>query len=96
MPKVTRLTDEQLKWLAEVHERYSFVAMANHIGCHVDTLKRILAREGLREFDGAKYTPAAKIDEWDRPCIQCGSTERRPKNWFMCSDCRRRAGYEEH
>ena len=55
MPKVTQVSDEQMEWLRSNHERYSFVALAERIGCHVDTLKRILAREGLREFDGAAH-----------------------------------------
>lgn len=96
MPKVVRLTDEQMNWLEENHTKFSYNALAARLSCHVDTLKRILAREGLQEFDGAKYTPAQKTETWTRPCITCGCKKPRPKNWFMCGVCRRRAGYEEH
>ena len=50
-----KLTERDLEWLREAHEDESYPAMARRIGCCVDTLKRILVREGLQDFDGAKY-----------------------------------------
>lgn len=95
MPKKVTITDEHMDWLRANHQDFSYTHMARHVGVCTDTLKRILAREGLQEFDAAKYVPALKVETWDRPCIQCASREVRHKNWFMCSDCRRKAGYED-
>ena len=71
--------------------------MASHIGCCVDTLKRILVRQGLQEFDGAKYQLRREhsLPTWSRPCINCGDTEVRHKNYYYCKTCRIEMGYSE-
>lgn len=97
MPRVVRVSDADMAWLRTNHDYYSYSDLAQRIGCCVDTLKRILVREGLQEFDGAKYQVRREFDEktWERPCMSCGSTEKRPKNWFFCRPCRREIGYED-
>jgi hypothetical protein len=97
MPKVVRVSDADLSWLRQHHDSYSYSDLAQRIGCCVDTLKRILVREGLQEFDGAKYQVRREFDEktWSRPCMSCGSKEVRPKNWFFCRPCRKDIGYED-
>jgi hypothetical protein len=69
--------------------------MAERIGCCVDTLKRALMREGIAEYDGAKYQAAIPrfTDMWTRPCLDCGNPEQRPRNWFYCRPCRSKRGY---
>ena len=54
----------------------------------VDTLKRILVREGLRDFEGAKYVVARKVTVamWERPCMDCKSTELRPKKLVLLQE----------
>lgn len=71
-----------------------FTTMARQLDVCVDTLKRILAREGIRYFDAAKYEPAPKLalQMWDRPCTECRAKERRPKWQYFCTRCQRRYG----
>ena len=97
MPKVVRVSDTDLGWLRTSHHTHSYHDLAQRIGCCVDTLKRILVREGLQEFDGAKYQVRRDFEEktWVRPCMSCASTEKRPKNWFFCKSCRKTMGYED-
>jgi len=95
MPRYVVVSAENIEWLKANHSRSTYTAMASKLGCHVDTLKRILAREGLQEFEAAKYTAALKHPKWTRPCILCSKPETRPRNWFMCSSCRKKNGYEE-
>jgi hypothetical protein len=97
MPRVVRVTDEDKVWLQRNHKDYTYSDMAQRIGCCVDTLKRILVREGLQEFDGAKYQVRRDFEEksWSRPCMGCGDTKKRPKNWFFCKSCRKELGYED-
>lgn len=96
MPKTINVSDEQRDWLAQNYGRITIVEIAQTLGCHVDTAKRILAREGLADFPGAKYVPKPPPPTmWTRPCINCKSTERRPRLHFMCSRCRRAAGYSD-
>ena len=89
MPKQVRIHDADLKWLQKNHKYYSYSDLARRVGCCVDTLKRILVREGLQEFDGAKYQVRRDFsaNTWTRPCMSCRSTEERPKNWFFCKSC---------
>ena len=54
MPKVVNGSDTQMNWLRENHDSMSLNDVATRIGVCVDTLKRILVREGIREFEGAK------------------------------------------
>ena len=97
MPKSVQMTDADRQWLRQHHNDYTYKFMAGQIGCCVDTLKRILVREGLQEFDGAKYELPRdhKVAQWERPCMSCGSTEKRPKFWFFCRSCRSSLGYED-
>lgn len=97
MPKMVPVSDEDLNWLKENHHLHTYQDMANRIGCCVDTLKRILARNGLQDFDGAKYQ-VRTIDKsklWTRPCMGCGAEEERPKFWYFCRPCRKELGYQE-
>jgi hypothetical protein len=97
MPKKIPLPPEKLAWLEENHDTASYETMAEHIGCCVDTLKRILVRRGLQEFDAAKYAVSRVHDRqtWRRPCIRCGSTQERDRGYYMCLLCRAKAGYME-
>lgn len=70
---------------------YSYRAMARRFGCCSDTIKRILVREGLAEFNGAKYAVTAnksEIDNWERACIKCKSTNPRPRWQYVCNKCK--------
>ena len=72
MPRVI-LKDEDRSWLQERHWQETYPDMALRIGCCVDTIKRILVREGLQEFDGAKYQVKRHnhVRQWSRPCLDC-------------------------
>ncbi len=97
MPRSVNLSAADKKWLKNNHTTQSYTAMANRIGCCTDTLKRILVRMKLRDFDGAKYQVRrdAETQLWSRPCLSCGADEPRPKNHYFCPACRRQLGYEE-
>lgn len=97
MPKRIPISDDQFAWLDENHDQVSYETMAEHIGCCVDTIKRILVRRGLQEFEGAKYVLPRGHDEekWSRPCVCCKNTTPRPKGYYMCLPCRAKAGYIE-
>lgn len=97
MPRVVRVSDTDMDWLRDNHDAHSYSDMAQRIGCCVDTLKRILVREGLQEFDGAKYQVCRDFEEaqWTRPCMSCGCKKTRPKNWFFCRPCRKQMGYDD-
>ena len=85
------LTEEQLSWLKNAQtQELSFTEQADHIGCCVDTLKRLLVRYNLAEFEGAKYVPPrdAAVIHWSRPCMICKSTQPRPKWQYICTDCK--------
>lgn len=75
-----------------VSENIHFKDMAAHLGVCVDTLKRILMREGICEFDGAKFIPSirrrAATATWSRPCINCRSTTPRPHGQYICASCK--------
>ena len=55
MPRNVSVSNADLKWLQKNHLNHSYSELAQRVGCCVDTLKRILVREGLQEFEGAKY-----------------------------------------
>lgn len=97
MPKVVTVTDDNMNWLREHHDTVTLTEAAERIGVCVDTLKRILVREGLRDFEGAKYVVARKetVTTWERPCMDCGCTQPRPKNWYYCKKCRASRGYDD-
>jgi len=92
MPKHIILTQEQEEWLEENCETLSYADQARHIGCCVDTLKRILMRRGLVFFDGAKFATAASehVEMWSRPCMNCGCTKKRHKWSYVCDSCKSR------
>lgn len=89
------LTEEQLSYLtkavaAKVHPK----EMAQVIGVHVDTLKRILDRNGLVPAFSEKHMASlsekkAKCGLWQRPCMKCKSTKPRPVNQYVCDACKR-------
>lgn len=95
MPRKVLIAVEDMDWLRQNHDLLPFTELAGRIGCCVDTLKRILMREGLAEFEGAKYAVRRDHDEamWTRPCMSCKCCRPRPKNHYFCARCRRRAGY---
>lgn len=97
MPRNVRVSDADMSWLRQNHDKKPFTEIAKRLGCCVDTLKRILVREGLREFDGAKYQLRRDRagQTWNRPCMSCGNTDTRPKQWFFCKACRKKMGYED-
>ncbi len=97
MPRKVSISDADMTWLRENHKTVTYSDMAKRLNCCVDTLKRILVREGLQEFDGAKYQLRRDFKEmtWERPCMSCGKAEERPRNWFFCRSCRKELGYED-
>ena len=79
-----------LEWM--LHNDYSYRAMARRLDISSDTLKRVLIREGLAEFDGAKYAIVSQdvenLDLWDRPCLKCKSSEPRTRWQYVCNNCK--------
>ena len=59
--------------------------MSSHLVCCVDTIKRMLSRYSIEQFDGAKYAFPPETKMWMRPCLKCGNTAPRPKNKYYCS-----------
>ena len=97
MPRRVNVDEENLSWLKANHSRLSHKELASKFNCCVDTIKRILVRHNLQDFDGAKYQVKRTYEEktWQRPCMDCGDTKKRPKNWYYCIECRGKRGYEE-
>lgn len=97
MPVLLAHKPEDLQWLREHHHEVTLTAAAERMHVCVDTLKRLLVKEGLRDFPGAKYTVARQreVVTWERPCISCRSTEKRPKGWYFCRPCRSARGYDD-
>lgn len=87
MAKQRELTKRQRNWLHKRHADLDHQTMADKLGCCVDTLKRILMREGLQYFAGAKYQFKMPETMWDRPCTLCGDQKRRPINQYRCTHC---------
>jgi hypothetical protein len=90
------LSDAQMSWL---RTHYSdgkgppIKRVARLLGVCPDTLKRILMREGLAEFEGAKYAlPLSyyrhNAATWERPCLRCKTTAPRPKWQYVCDSCK--------
>ena len=74
MPKKIMVADHDMQWLRDNHKNYRYPELADKIGVCTDTLKRILVREGLQDFAGAKYqvSRASKANQkWARPCMRC-------------------------
>jgi len=97
LPTKVRIGETDLLWLYKNHDKKTYSEQADRLGCCVDTLKRILVREGLQEFDGAKYQVRRDFKEqmWSRPCMDCGDNAERPKNHYFCKACRKTRGYED-
>jgi len=95
MGRPIELKKRELNWLRRNHDRVPYTEQARRIGVSVDTLKRILVKNGIAEFDGAKYArpPFEDAPRWDRPCIKCGSTEDRLRAYYLCTSCRSKLGY---
>lgn len=90
MPRKVETPPIILRWLRENHKSLTLNQMAREVGCCVDTLKRILVREGLQDFDGAKFAPKreAHTKLWERPCMRCKDTTPRARNLYLCDGCR--------
>lgn len=96
MPKIASYAEDDLLWLRENHDTVTLTHAADRLGVCIDTLKRLLVKEGLRDFPGAKYQVALvhTVQTWDRACLGCRKRELRPKGWFFCRPCRAKLGYE--
>lgn len=88
MSKPFEVTDDLLDWLVDAVERgTSYVYMAARVGCCTDTVKRILHRHGIKEFEGAKYAYKDPPEMWSRPCNRCGDASPREKWLYFCTKC---------
>jgi hypothetical protein len=89
MPKKIIIPHAFMHWLREHHSEHTHKQLADRAGCCVDTMKRLLHREGLQTFEGAKYVAINENPQkmWDRACIRCKCTKPRPKNQFICTPC---------
>jgi hypothetical protein len=95
MPRKIPVTQETVAWLANaVDSQMPLDRMAAHVGCCLDTLKRILMRHELMEFSGAKYIPSRRHRAafWERRCLTCRTIKKLPRNKFMCLECKVRHG----
>ncbi len=93
MGKPVEVTKDVLDYLTKaVETKKPYTEMAQHLGFCVDTVKRILHREGLVEFEGAKYVIALSSEKhtktWNRPCMRCKCTKPRPKWQYFCNKCK--------
>lgn len=97
MPRPVVIPAGKMAWLYKNHKRKSYAEQARYLKINVDTLKRILVRERLQEFEGAKYQLPRDHDlkTWERPCLICDDRTPRPKWHFYCTQCRKNLGYEE-
>ena len=90
MPRRIDVDERMLDCLFDaVDAGHTYKRMAADVGVCVDTLKRILHRHGIVEFEGAKYATSVEdlVVMWERPCNVCGNTTPRPKNQFRCDHC---------
>lgn len=86
------VSPETIEWLRESYGTLTLVKMAAHVGCHIDTLKRILVRHGIADFPAAKYQVSRRSKTkrtWTRPCLACGCIKPRPRNIYRCERCHR-------
>jgi hypothetical protein len=85
---LTKSERDLMRWMLD--NSYTYRAMAKRFDICTDTLKRILMREGIAEFEGAKYVvaPAALEQTWTRPCIKCRAKAARPKWQYICDTCK--------
>ncbi len=87
MGKKLSLSQDDINWLTDNHEKLSLRALASKYNCCVDTIKRILMRYDLQYFEGAKYQFKIPEKTWSRACISCGCEKSRPKFQYKCSRC---------
>lgn len=80
---------EQVQWLIENHKTSTLVECSKHLGFCPDTLRRVLVREGVASYPGAKYTVSRKrlARHWNRPCMRCKCTKTRERNQYLCVKC---------
>lgn len=94
MPRVIRISEADMEWLRANHRAVSYPVGAARLGVCIDTYKRILMRQGLQEFSGAKYVVARRATDapatWRRPCLSCGTDLPRPRWQFRCDACHAR------
>ncbi len=94
MGKARKITAGDRKYLAKaLKDKKPYTEMAVRMNVCVDTLKRILQREGLAEFDAAKYAASMSYEEpvmWERPCMKCRDATPRPKWQYICDRCTER------
>jgi len=91
MKKKAELTDEQLAWLRQAYiDRVRPEVMASTLGYHVDTIKRLLDRHGIRVALSSKHiTTDQQPPQWNRPCNLCGCKKSRPKFQYTCYNCKK-------
>ena len=84
------VSEQDLEWLRQNISELSIKDVAIKFNCCIDTAKRILHRNDIMHFDGAKYEKKRDHDlkMWNRPCMHCKSTDTRPKNQYYCDACR--------
>lgn len=88
MPRVFEVSHDLLDWLDDAVERQvPYSQMAAYAGCCTDTIKRVLNRYGIVEFEGAKYAFKDALPTWSRPCNRCGDARPRPKWQYFCDAC---------
>lgn len=87
------ITDDDREALSNMlDDGFTYKEMASYMEVCTDTLKRILVREGLAEFDGAKYAVApshkSQMKTWDRDCLKCRKKHTMPKWQYICDKCK--------
>ena len=92
MAQRIHISNTQRDWLRKNKDKLTDQELAIHIGCCVDTLRRILMREGLAHYEAAKYVVAESFrqEKWTRPCVVCDSDKPRPKWQYVCDRCKKR------
>lgn len=94
MGKARKISASERKYLAKsLEDKKPYTEMAVRMGVCVDTLKRILQREGLATFEAAKYAVSMSYEEpqtWERPCLKCRDATPRPKWQYLCERCTER------
>lgn len=96
MGRSISITKSDIEYLrVAVEKKITYNRMAEEIGCCPDTLKRLLVREGLASFEGAKYGMSLRRERlkteslWQRPCMICKDTKPRPVGQYVCDKCHR-------
>ncbi len=91
MPRPIDVGENELAYLRNaVESKTTYQRMADEIGCCVDTVKRILQRHDIAQFDGAKYAVPVEtlVQTWTRACSDCGCEKPRPKWQYRCDPCK--------